>query len=358
MSCQKEQTFTLEIKDGTRIVHNLKPQIENPESRVEFVVQIGELEPEDEHYLFDQPLSAAEDHEGNIYRLDTEAGCIKKFTPSGMYLMEFGRMGQGPGEFEYPMQIDCRSGQLLVASMGSQFLIFDLEGEYIKKFGLQQYEGFGLKFLDSDRVVGYSLGFRHDNTKGIKIMKIYDTEGNVMHEFGDPLLMDNSRSSWSVNVNAIAVDDDSNIFVAFGRQNRIEKYSDSGELLLKISRELPFGIEYKRGKRKIEIRGEVREVDRDIFTFVSRGIGVDSQGRIWVLGYKDQIPQDPVPEDLNITEFLYFEVFSEEGILLARLPFPGGMERFDNMTMSGDHIYFADPLGEGCVYKYRAVWRD
>lgn len=357
-SCHKERTFTLEIKDGTRIVHNLKPKIENPESQLEFVVQIGELEPEDEHYLFDQPLSAAEDHEGNIYILDTEAGLIKKFAADGEYLTEFGRMGQGPGEFQYPMQIDCRSDQLLVASMAAQFLIFDLEGEYIKAFRLPEYQGFGLKFVGSDRVVAYSLGFRHDNTKGIKIMKIYDTEGEVIHEFGDPLLLDDSRGSWNVNLNSIAVDGDSNIFIAFGHQNRVEKYSQSGELLLKISRELPFKIEYKRGKQNIEIRGEVREIDRNILTYVSRGIGVDSRGRIWVLSYKDEVPQDPVPEDLNITDFLHFEVFSEDGVLLARLPFPDGMERFDNMTMFGDHIYFADPFGQGCVYKYRVVWRD
>jgi len=43
---------------------------------------------------------------------------------------------------------------------------------------------------------------------------------------------------------------------------------------------------------------------------------------------------------------------------VARLPFPDGMERFDNMTMDGDHIYFADPYGQACVYKYKSIWRD
>jgi len=46
------------------------------------------------------------------------------------------------------------------------------------------------------------------------------------------------------------------------------------------------------------------------------------------------------------------------GILLAKFPFPNEIERFDNFTMDGDHIYFADPYGQACVYKYEVVWRD
>ena len=358
LSCQREKSYTLEITDGTRIVHNLKPRIDNPRSSLEFILQIGELEPKDENYMFNQPLSVTEDHKGNTFVLDPEEGCIKKFSSSGEYLTQFGRKGQGPGEYQYPMQIDCRSDQLLVTSMAAQFHIFDLNGEYIKKFGLPQYQGMGMKLMDFDKVVGYSMGPRHDNTKENKILKIFDTEGNIEHVFGEPFLLDNARRSWSANFTDKTVDGDNNIYLAFNHQNRIEKYSDNGELLLKISRELPFGLEYKYRKENIEIQGIVREVDRDMFSLVSRGIGVDSQGRIWVLGLKAEVPWDQGSEDFVIQEYFHFEVFSKEGILLARLPFPDGMERFDNMTMDGEHIYFVDPYGQACVYKYKAIWRD
>ena len=358
MSCQREQTYTLEINDGTRIVHNLKPKIDNPRSSLEFVLQIGELEPEDENYMFDQPISVTEDHMGNTFVLDPEEGCIKKFSSSGDYLTRFGRKGQGPGEFQYPMQIDCRSGQILVSSGAAQFYIFDLKGEYIKKFGLSQYEGLYMKLMDFDKVVGFSMGPRHNNSKEDKILKIYDTEGKTEHVFGEPFLVDNSKSSWIANFTDIAVDNDNNIYLAFAHQNRIEKYSDSGELLLKISRELPFGLEYKYGKRKIEIQGVVREVDMEQFSLVSGGIGVDSEGRIWVLGYKAEVPRDQGREGFVIQEYLHFEVFNKEGIFLARLPIPDGIKRFDNMTMDRDHIYFVDPYEQACVYKYKAIWRD
>ena len=358
LSCQRDQAFTLEIKEGTRIVHNLRPKIDNPRSRLEFVLQIGELEPEDENYMFDRPLSVTEDHMGNIYILDPNEGCIKKFSSSGEYITQFGRKGQGPGEYQVPMQIDCRSRQLLVTSMASQAHIFDLNGKYIRKFGVPRHQGLAMKLMDSDRVVGYSLGIRHDNSKENVILKIIDIEGNIEHEFGKPFLLDNVMGSWGANYTNITVDDENNIFLAFYHQNRIEKYSDKGELLLKISRELPFELEYKYGKDKIEIQGVVREVDREMFSLVSRGIGVDSRGRIWVLGLKAEIPRTQESEDSIIQEYFHFEVFSKEGVLLARLPFPDGMESFDNMTMDGDYIYFADPYGQACVYKYKVVWRD
>jgi len=358
LSCQREKTFTLEIKDGTRIVHNLRSKIDNPRSVLEFAHQIGELEPEDENYMFDRPLSATEDHGGNIFILDSQEGCIKKFTSDGTYIMEFGRKGQGPGEYQIPMQIDCRSSQLLVTSLAAQFHIFDLDGQFIKKFDLPRYHGIGMKLMDSDEVVGCSLGIRHDNSKENPILKIYDTKGNIEHEFGEPFLLATAWKSRSANWTSITVDDDNNIFLAFNFQNRIEKYSDNGDLLLKISRELPFQLEYKSRKENMEIQGRVVEVDRDRFSLVSRGLGVDSEGRIWVLSCKKQFPWDQDSEEARIQEYFHFEVFSGEGILLATLPFPERIESFDDMTMDGDHIYFADPYGQACVYKYRVVWRD
>jgi hypothetical protein len=85
---------------------------------------------------------------------------------------------------------------------------------------------------------------------------------------------------------------------------------------------------------------------------------VDSEGRIWVLGYKAEVPRDQGGKGFVIQEYLHFEVFSKEGVLLARLPIPDGIKRFDNMTMDRDHIYFVDPLEQACVYKYKAIWRD
>ena len=54
-SCNKDRTYIVDEKDGVRYVHNLKPQYDQPIADLEFVQQIGELEPEDENYLFSMP---------------------------------------------------------------------------------------------------------------------------------------------------------------------------------------------------------------------------------------------------------------------------------------------------------------
>ena len=50
-----------------------------------------------------------------------------------------------------------------------------------------------------------------------------------------------------------------------------------------------------------------------------------------------------------------FEIYSPEGVLLSRIPFPREVVKFDNMTMRGDHIFFVDPFDQACVYEYAVV---
>jgi len=355
LSCQKEQTYKLEVKDGVRYVHNLKPKNDKPTTALEFIQQIGELEPEDENYMFTHPLSVAEDEKGNIFVLDSREYCVKKFTADGKYVSRFGRLGQGPGEFEYPGTIDCRDHRILVTSMPSIYHLFDLSGQYIKRFSLPRYQGLNMKFMNSDRVVAYSMNPRAENNKENKILKIYDLQGNILHEFGEPFLLDNARYSGSANFLNIAVDRQDNIFIAFMHQNRIEKYSGSGKLLMKIDRELPYKLEYKYEKTEMEVEGRVIEYIRGNFPFVSRGIGVDSRGRIWILAYKKEVPKNLEGKEFIFQEYLVFEVYSKDGILLTRVPFPEKIDRFDNCTMHEDRVYFVDPYGQACVYVYKVI---
>jgi sugar lactone lactonase YvrE len=358
LSCHKEKTYTFEVKDGVRYVHNLKPKYDKPIAELESIRQIGELEPEDENYMFNKPISAAEDGDGNIFILDADDYCVKKFNADGKYVSRFGRQGQGPGEFQYPMMIDCRNQRLLVTSMASVYHLFDLNGRYIDLFRVPQYQGIGMKLMNSNHAVAYSMSPRGENTDQNKILRIYDLKGKVLHEFGEPFLVDNTMSSWTANFLSITVDRQDDIFVSFLHQNRIEKYSGSGKLLMKIERELPFELEYKYEKAKMEIRGVMREyLDQD-FPFVSSGIGVDSKDLIWVLTYKKELPEVTEGMVFNIQEYFVFEIYSEDGILLTRVPFPEKIESFDNWTMHGDKVYFVDPRGQACVYVYTVVWNN
>lgn len=74
-------------------------------------------------------LSDAEYHEGtgNILILDTGAACLKEFTPSGQYIRQISRNGDGPGELSFAcFDFFQMGGNVLVMNMAKQgFVVFD-----------------------------------------------------------------------------------------------------------------------------------------------------------------------------------------------------------------------------------------
>ena len=272
ISCRGERTYLVEVRDGVRYVHNIKPVSERPAVSLSFVRKIGELEPNDPNYLFLSPMSVAEDDEGNIYVLDTKDFCVKKFGADGTFIRWFGRRGQGPGEFQYPMTVGVGGrGRLIVSSMSSDFYIFDFDGKFADHFRLPPYQGISPAILNSDRLVGYAFEARGENGRDNKILKIYDFKGQVQHEFGEPFLLETAKRTWDANFLHITVDDKDNIFVAFTSQNRIEKYSGTGQLILSIDRTLPYKIEYRYEQTTMDIGGKAVPIDQQVFTPVTRG---------------------------------------------------------------------------------------
>ena len=58
----EDATYTVEMIDGVRHVHNLTPLWSDEQKiSLEFVRQIGELESEDENYQFYQPIDITVD---------------------------------------------------------------------------------------------------------------------------------------------------------------------------------------------------------------------------------------------------------------------------------------------------------
>lgn len=357
--CRGEATFVAEIRDGVRYVHNIKPASERPAAGLAFVRKIGELESTDPDRQFVSPLSADEDAAGNLFILDDREFCVKKFDAERRFLGRFGRKGQGPGEFEFPMSVDvAASGQVIVATGTSEFHVFDNDGVFVDRFRLPPYRGISPAVLGSDRVVAYAFQLDGENSRGNPVLAVFDFRGQVRHEFGEPFLLDTARKTWNANFLNLAVDGDENIYAAFSSLNRIEKYSPDGRLVLSIDRVLPYEIAHRYEKSSMEIRGRVVEVDQPAFTPVNRDVGVDSRGRIWVLSFQKAVSGLQPPEDFKIRDHVAFEIYSPEGVLLSRVPFPPEVVRFDNLTMHGDHLFFVDPYDEACVYEYAVVDRD
>lgn len=355
-ACGRERSFTSAMKNGVRIVHNRRPAASKFSARLEFVRQIGKLEGENQEDMFTFPIHAARDDEGNIYVLDSKDYCIKKFDRNGRFLLRFGRHGQGPGEFQYPMIIGIAGAdRLIVQGMDSSFQIFDLGGRYVGRFQMGQYSGLFMRGMRSGNVVGYVMNPGGENNSGNKIFKVFDLQGTALHHFGEPLLLSTARNSWTANFLSLAVDGEDNIYAAFSYQNRIEKYAPDGRLLMTVDRELPFPVEHSIVKETMEIGGQAREVERLKSTLVSRGMGIDGRGRMWVLSASRQVPGNITRDTYVPREYSVFEVYDPDGVLRGRVPLPEILKSFDNFVMSGDSLFFLDPYGQCCVFQFSVV---
>jgi sugar lactone lactonase YvrE len=301
-------------------------------------------------------MSADEDGAGNLFILDDKDGCVKKFSTRRDFLERFGRNGQGPGEFQYPMGVEVAAdGRVVVSTMSSEFHVFENDGTFVDHFRLPPYRGISPAVLGSDRIVAYAFQVNGENTRNNPVLAIFDFQGRVLLEFGEPYLLDTARRTWNANFLSLTVDGDENIYAAFSSLNRIEKYSPAGRLLLSIDRVLPYDVGHQYKKSSMDIGGRAVAVDEPDFTPVNRGIGVDSRGRIWVLSFQESVRGLQIPPASRIQDYLAFEIYSPEGALLSRVPFPPEVVKFDNMTMRGDHLFFVDPFDEACVYEYAVV---
>jgi hypothetical protein len=354
--CRREKTFVIEAREGIQHVHNMRPASEKPEAGLVFVGKIGELESKDPDLQFVRPISADEDAAGNLFILDNKDSCVKKFSARREYLGRFGRGGQGPGEFQYAMKVAVSaSGQVVVATMSSEFHVFGNDGAYVYRFRLPPYRGISAVILGADRVAAYAFQVDGENNRDNRVLAIFDFQGQVLQEFGEPTLLDATRRTWNANFLSLTVDRDENLYAAFTYLNRIEKYSPAGRLLLSIDRALPFEITHRYTHSSMNVGGRVVPIDEPDFTPVNLGLGLDRRGRIWVLGVQKAISQSTMPRDFRIQDYLAFEIYSPAGVLLSRLPFPSEVIKFDNWTMRGDHLFFVDPFDGACVYEYAVV---
>lgn len=344
LSCGGERSYSVETKNGIRFVHNRQPALSEPSAHLEFVRKIGEMESEDENLLFVFPISVARDGGGNLFVLDRRDFCIKKFDRNGNFLMKFGRQGQGPGEFQYPMRLGIGGeNRLIVQCMDWTYQIFDFMGQYVDRFTMGRYDGMFMRVLKSGNVVGYSMTFDGENNRENNILKIFDLEGKTLFQFGEPMLLTNTGDTWSANFLGLSLDKEDNIYASFIRQNRIEKYSPTGELLMTIDRELPFPVEHKTVMERLKS------------TQVSSGIGIDRLNRLWVLSYIKQIPEMKEGDEFIPQEYFVFEVYNPDGVLLCQVPLPGEIKSFDNFFMFENTVYFIDPYGECCVFEYKII---
>jgi hypothetical protein len=166
-------------------------------------------------------IFVADGHSGQGQDIPEDAaGRIVKFSPQGEYIMEWGRVGNGPGEFRTPhaMAFDSQ-GRLFVADRGNHRIqIFDQQGNHIDSY--YQYSRVSDLWITPDDVL-YAIDSESTDTShpnwlnGIRI-------GSAREDRVTAFIPPHPREGRSSGVagEGIAVDVNGNIYAAEGPASR------------------------------------------------------------------------------------------------------------------------------------------
>ncbi len=325
-------TYTIEIIDGVRYIHNTGQQWEGePELSLEFVNKIGDLDSEDENFILYDVSDVGIDHSGNIFAFDTGNNRVQKYDPDGKYLKTIGSRGEGPGELDSPWALDIdQHGKLYIIDRGKGTMDeFDNSGEFIKSTRLEKtYNNFRLvsdnkfcsQLVNFPSLINFMAGNGRpgENLNSLGIVDLFTGE---IFEFSESVSEMQITYGDQVNTAYIETDKNYNIYAAFKHQDYIDKYNSEGKQLMRITRDLGYKVDNKTADQIWYGKETSKTFTVMDLTNVSEMIGIDSKARIWVEAFEKQ----PVKgENLKILESGHkvIEVYSNEGILLGRLPHP------------------------------------
>lgn len=361
-----------ESTSNFRIVHNEKEGIwgKDPKVSLELVRTLGGLDVEDENLAFNLPRDIVIDSQGNTYILDGSNNNIIKLNQDGEYIGTIGRLGQGPGDFNRPYSMDIDSSDLLYINdfANRRIQIISTKGDVQKVIRLNKLKlktirilGSGLIALGGYLDVRWSLA--SDNRKKLpKLIDVLERKGKIQLTFGNLKDFDNRLVNWEANVIAYDVDNNDNFYISFTRQNRIEKYSHDGILLLRIDRILNYDTKVL-DKGFVNRSGGGVTVSAPTMNQVSEGIAVDRKGWIWVITLNRQLRPEERSQSVSgggttkriqtaeykKMDIYKLEIFNTDGILLGEILLN---HIAYNIRIQKDYLFIFD-LENAQVFQYK-----
>jgi hypothetical protein len=315
------------------------------------------------------------DSNGNIYILDSTGNNIKKLNPEGEFITNIGQAGQGPGDFSYPYSLDRdESGNLYVLDgQNRRIQILRPTGEMQKFIRLDKFRQNDIRVLESGQI---AMGGRLDARWGWapesgkkeelpKLIDLMDEEGKITRSLGEMKDYGNRLVNWYANEIVYEVDKDGHYFIACVYQNRVEKYDPEGKVKWRADRVLNYDTKViDRGMINRPEGGGIT-VNTPQMNTVSRGIGLDSKGRIWVLTMNRQLEPEEQTQTVSVggarkttqkgkikkMDIYKLEIFDNEGVFLGEIPLDHLAHR---MRIQKDFLFVLDAENVR-YYQYRIV---
>ncbi len=317
----------IEIKNGVRYIQNEGKGLwaEKKNVKIEFIGTLGDLEGENENYMFFLPKKITDDRDGNIYVLDSGNHRVQKFDKNLKYVCTIGRNGQGPGEFLTPDNIDVDlNGNINIFDYGNiRIQTFSPDGEYLGGTRVKE-TNFFFRYLSTSEILlkNPAIGRYRAEKDDVPLFYVLNSDLKRKRKIGQSTYYPGFHRRFpGINNFTYSIDDLDNIYLSYYGQNRIEKYSYDGKLIFSMNR--PVSKELNWGSRKPPFTPNK-----------TIGIDTDSEGRIWVLTYRKDINKKDragigLRTENGITSYYVWgnpeikeadnyclELFNSEGILL------------------------------------------
>jgi hypothetical protein len=138
------QEIKIKTENGIPVVYNPKEPVPVPGIASQITLQQDLVlggESEGQEYLFSLLSFLVVDDDENMIVLDREESCIKIFDKNGKKIQQFGRKGEGPGEFQRPTTLAVIKGEKIgvMDPPNHRYSIFSREGECLKEISLEKY---------------------------------------------------------------------------------------------------------------------------------------------------------------------------------------------------------------------------
>jgi len=247
--CSKDKTGLVkkEINGITYIKYDksfVKNNINNKKLKKIFTLTSPKIS-SDTSRLFEKPFSGALDNYGNIFIADMKGGYIKKFSKENKYIKRIGRKGKGPGEFLKIMDIIIdKKNNLFVLDGGlNRVTVLSNNGLLLTSFNVKKIVPYSFALDSKGNILITSTFPNVDNNyvykyskTGIFLSSLCKRDVSLNNQIKKG--KGGSFSSFDIlteNLASIAVDDSDNIYLAFARPAKIEKFTKKGKKIMVIN---------------------------------------------------------------------------------------------------------------------------
>lgn len=282
ISCtNKEATHNQYDLNGIRITENSTTPADST-FRIE-LKEVGfiDMENETDSNRFISMIANVDiDDEGNIFIMDLMKRRIHKYDKKCNFIKTFGRIGNGPGEFEYPGTINVRKDTVFVPDLATlQVIKYDTDGNFIvnKKINdVSKFPSYPKKF--GERYLSESINIYPNEEKGGLVMyediNLYDSRFNfIKHLYKNKYYSDGADANDLAKKALVITYNDSLLYVY---EKSIDKYQ--------------IDVFDNEGDKVGEIRKNYRrfKIAPDKYANSVSSLQTDKYGRLWVGVYDEK----------------------------------------------------------------------